>query len=119
MNLYLGKKSSYTQKDQQSHLLFENPNNNQLRENFDSLMSKMHNPFSLMQHWLKFEILELQAIMEAFETRNAIEKKLRDCVKSIRDKQEELKTLQEGGFSFGSFFKSKDMKQRTMNDIQA
>ena len=48
--------------------------------------------------------------MEAFETRNAIEKKLRDCVKSISDKQEELKTLQEGGFSFGSFFKSKDMK---------
>ena len=73
MNLYLGKKSSYTQKDQQSHLLFENPNNNQLRENFDSLMSKMHNPFSLMQHWLKFEILDIDAILEAISKKNDME----------------------------------------------
>jgi hypothetical protein len=33
-----------------------------------------------MRHWLKYEYLELEAILEAFQTRHAIEKKLRDSL---------------------------------------
>jgi len=47
-----------------------------------------------MRHWLKFEALELEAIMEAFETRNAIEKKLRDSISKYRDDTTELKKLE-------------------------
>jgi hypothetical protein len=52
-------------------------------------MNNMQNPFTLMRNWLKFEFLELEAIMEAFETRNAVEKKLRDLwtEKKITPKQ--------------------------------
>jgi hypothetical protein len=33
-----------------------------------------------MRHWLKFEILELEAIFEALAQRNEIEKRFRDLV---------------------------------------
>jgi len=41
-------------------------------------MSQLTNPFILMKNWLKFEILELEAIFEALASRNEIEKKLRE-----------------------------------------
>lgn len=68
------------------------------------MMSSMQNPFTLMRHWLRFECLELEAIMEAFETRNAIEKKLKNFIQRHRDDVAELKTLEQGGFTLKSFF---------------
>jgi len=41
-------------------------------------MNQLTNPFTLMRHWLKFEILELEAIFEALGQRNEIEKRLRE-----------------------------------------
>jgi len=49
------------------------------------MMLNMQNPFTLMRHWLKFEVLELEAILESFETRHAIEKKLRDQISKYRE----------------------------------
>ena len=46
-------------------LLFEHEDNKQLKSEFDVLMSKLVNPFTLMRRWLKFELLELEAIFEA------------------------------------------------------
>jgi len=59
-------------------LLFENPSNIKVRQDFDSLMSQLTNPFTLMINWLKFEVLELEAIFEALAQRNEIEKRLRE-----------------------------------------
>jgi len=60
--------------------LFENPKNITVRKNFDSLMTELTNPFTLMRNWLKFEILELEAIFEALVQRNEIEKKFRELL---------------------------------------
>ena len=38
-----------------------------------------------MRHWLKYEALELEAIMEVIETRNVIERKLRDLIGIYRE----------------------------------
>lgn len=46
-------------------LLFEHADNKQLKLEFGLLMSKLVNPFTLMKRWLKFELLELEAIFEA------------------------------------------------------
>lgn len=43
-------------------------------------MSQLTNPFTLMRHWLKFEILELEAIFEALGQRNDIEKRFRELI---------------------------------------
>ncbi len=66
MNLYLGQNSQNKPSADQTHLLlFENPANVAVRQDFDTLMSQLTNPFTLMRNWLKFEILELEAIFEA------------------------------------------------------
>lgn len=74
--------------------MFENPANANVRQNFDTLLCRMQNPFTMMRHWLKYEMLELEAILEAFSTRNAIEKRLRELISRYRDMTAELKTLE-------------------------
>jgi len=69
-------------------------------------MNNMQNPFTLMRNWLKFEFLELEAIMEAFETRNAVEKKLRDLIAKYRDDTDELKKVEAGKMSLKTFYKN-------------
>jgi hypothetical protein len=69
-------------------------------------MNNMQNPFTLMRNWLKFEFLELEAIMEAFETRNAVEKKLRDLITKYRDDTDELKKVEAGKMSLKTFYKN-------------
>lgn len=70
-----------------------------MRQDFDALMSQLTNPFTLMRHWLKFEILELEAIFEALAQRNEIEKRFRDIVQKYQDGVEELRKLETGGLN--------------------
>lgn len=56
-------------------------------------MTKSHNPFTMMRYWLKFEYLELEAILEAFQTRNAIEKKLMTVINKYKEACAEAQTL--------------------------
>jgi hypothetical protein len=84
-------------------LLFENPANVAVRQDFDTLMSQLTNPFTLMRHWLKFEILELEAIFEALAQRNEIEKRFRDILQKYQDGVDELRKLETGGLNMQSF----------------
>lgn len=63
-----------------------------------------------MKQWLKYEFLELEAIMEAFHTRNAIEKKLMSCITKHREALTESQTLDQGGLTFKTFFLGKESK---------
>jgi hypothetical protein len=83
--------------------LFENPANVAVRQDFDTLMSQLTNPFTLMRHWLKFEILELEAIFEALAQRNEIEKRFRDILQKYQDGVDELRKLETGGLNMQSF----------------
>jgi hypothetical protein len=66
-------------------------------------MSQLTNPFTLMRHWLKFEILELEAIFEALAQRNEIEKRFRDILQKYQDGVDELRKLETGGLNMQSF----------------
>ena len=35
----------------------------------------MKNPFSVMRRWLKYEVLDLEAILEAIQKKNEMEKR--------------------------------------------
>ena len=83
--------------------MFENPANVAVRQDFDTLMSQLTNPFTLMRHWLKFEILELEAIFEALAQRNEIEKRFRDILQKYQDGVDELRKLETGGLNMQSF----------------
>ncbi len=56
-----------------------------------------------MRNWLKFEILELEAIFEALAQRNEIEKRFREILQKYQDGVDELRKLETGGLNMQSF----------------
>lgn len=56
-------------------LLFQNQNNASLKSDFDNLPNTLTNPFINVKMWLKYEVLEIEAIMESIEKRHELEKR--------------------------------------------
>jgi hypothetical protein len=48
----------------EEQLLFENTKNSNLKEDFDNLPLKIINPFIQLKQWLKYELLEIEALQE-------------------------------------------------------
>ena len=62
--------------DQDDHyMIFDAVQNAETRTQLDTLPSKMTNPFTVMRRWLKFELLDLKAMLEAIEKKNEMEKR--------------------------------------------
>lgn len=54
---------------QQSWRVFEN----HIVDEIEEFPVKMQNPFKVMLRWLKFEILDIEAILEAISKKNAMQ----------------------------------------------
>ena len=79
-----------------------------MKEDFDNLPNTLTNPFINVKMWLKYEILEIDAILETIEKRHELEKR-RSARHSKRiDDLKELNNLQNDKFMIGSIFMSKD-----------
>ena len=52
------------------------------------LPAKMNNPFSVMRRWLKYEILDLEAILEAIQKKNEMEKRKMQKQKQRNENQD-------------------------------
>ena len=46
-----------------------------MRTELDQMPQKMTNPFTVMRRWLRFELLDLKAILAAIEKKNEMEKR--------------------------------------------
>lgn len=46
-----------------------------MRTELDDLTNRMLNPFTNMRRWLKFELLDLRAIIGAIEKKNEMDKR--------------------------------------------
>ena len=79
-----------------------------MKEDFDNLPNTLTNPFINVKMWLKYEILEIDAILETIEKRHELEKRrsARHCRRI--DDLKELNNLQNDKFMIGSIFMSKD-----------
>ena len=120
MNLYLGSNQAQktAEAEQQKYLLFQNPNNKNMQKDFDDLSSSVQNPFTILRHWMKQEMQEIEAVQECCETRRAIEKKLRDTETKHREDSAELRKLEAGGMTMKSFWMSKEAVQAKMEEIR-
>lgn len=56
--------------DDDQYLIFDAVENADTRTELESLPNKMQNPFTNMRRWLKFELLDLRAILQAIEKKN-------------------------------------------------
>ena len=70
-----------------------------------------------MRRWLKFEILDLNAILEAIEKKNEMEKRQLQKEQQRKDSIAELQKMQEGKDTFKSFFMSKEGKVNKITDL--
>jgi len=78
----------------------------------------MTNPFIHVKMWLKYEILEIDAILEAIEKRAELEKRRNSRHQKRLDDLKELNNLQNDKFMFGSMFMSKDQVQRRIAELK-
>ncbi len=81
---------------------------NEKLDDWQQLTEKMQNPFTIMRRWLKFEIYDLEAIIDAVDKSNEMEKKKSAKVKQKNQDIETLRGLKEGKETFSSFFRSKE-----------
>ena len=65
---------SMTRKTEQDHyMIFDAVANADTRTELENLPAKMQNPFINMRRWLKFELLDLRAILQAIEKKNEMD----------------------------------------------
>lgn len=64
----------------------------------------MQNPFTDMRRWLKFEILDLQAILEAIDKKNEMEKRRNKKINDRKDAIKQIKDMREGKDSLKTYF---------------
>jgi len=70
----------------------------------ESLPHKMQNPFTDMRRWLKYEILDLQAILEAIDKKNEMEKRRNKKIIDRKDAIKQIKDMREGKDSLKTYF---------------
>jgi hypothetical protein len=59
-----------------------------------------------MRLWLKFELLDLEALFSAIRARSAIEKSYLEKLNSLIDEKSTLQKIERKQFTFSSFFLS-------------
>ena len=74
------------------------------------MTEKLQNPFTIMRRWLKFEIADLEAILEAVVRSSEMEAKKNAKIKERNANMEEVRKMKDGKDTFKSFFRSKEGK---------
>lgn len=77
----------------------------------------MMNPFKTMRLWIKWELMDIQAINEAVEIRSQIETLKISKIKKRENNQKELEQLNQGKSTFKSFFSSKEGKVNRITEL--
>ena len=70
-----------------------------------------------MRRWLKFEIYDLEAIIEAVDKSHEMEKRKTAKIKQRNSDQDTLRTLKDGKDTFTSFFRSKEGKVNKITEL--
>lgn len=83
----------------------------------ESIPHKMQNPFTDMRRWLKFEILDLQAILEAIETKNEMEKRRNKKIMDRKDAIKQINNMREGKDSLKTYFMTQQGKVNKITEL--
>lgn len=77
-------------------MVFGAAENQAMRDELKGLPNKLQNPFTDMHKWLKFEILDLRAILEAIDKKNEMEKRRNKKIMDRKDAINQIKKMQNG-----------------------
>lgn len=86
--------------DADQFILFENEKKRHLKDRLDNLDAEMENPYQILRRFIKWEMLDLEAMIETIEGKNEISRR-RDKLKATKHKDaKELTKLQRGSSFF-------------------
>lgn len=94
----------------EEYKVFEAQSEHDLIGEIESMPKKMQNPFKSMNRWLKFEILDLEAIILTVSQKNEMEKRQTESINKRNDERTELKQILEGKEALKHLFMSKNDK---------
>lgn len=64
--------------------------NDKSRNEWDRLPENIQNPFSVMRRWLRFELMDLESILQAIDKKNEMDKRRQSKIKERDEDMEEL-----------------------------
>ena len=97
--------------------VISNTDNDSVRASLDNIPKNMDNPFSKFKHWVKEEIIDFHALVDAIAQRELIESWKSKTEKKKRDSQSELDKLSAGKKTFKSLFKSASSKANQITNL--
>lgn len=77
----------------------------------------MQNPFINMRRWLKFELLDLRAILQAIEKKNEMDDRRQKKIRTRDTDRQQLQNMKEGKESIRTFFMSKESKISRITEL--
>lgn len=97
--------------------MFSDTDNNTMKEQIDNLSRKVGNPFIRFKYWVKEEIIDLHALLEAIGHKNSLESRKHKLEKQIKNSNIELEKLNSGKKTLKTIFKSQAGKANTITNL--
>jgi hypothetical protein len=85
----------------------------------DSQNESQANPYTELKLWIMFEQFEIVALLEVIKKRRVLQETNAKCFKQMLGKLDTLQTLETGGNTFSTFFKSKTAKEKLIVEMQS
>ena len=80
--------------------MFENKNKSHLKQQLEDLPSQMENPYQILKRFIRWEIMDLESIIECIESKNELQKRLNSLNAQRKSDSKQLFKLQNGGSYF-------------------
>lgn len=90
------------QEDANQYILFENEKKRYLKDRLDNLSQEMENPYQILRRFIKWEMLDLEAMIEAIESKSEIARRCDKLISSLHKDSKEVQKLQTGSKFFMS-----------------
>eukprot|EP00347_Sterkiella_histriomuscorum_P020499 403337564 len=94
----------------ENFLLFKHPLKTQAKDILENLPTEIRNPFKIMKLWLKWEMLDINALLEAIDRKTALETKKQKRLNKKESNQKDLNKLNNGKNTLKTIFLSQDSK---------
>lgn len=91
--------------------------NNTMKEQIDNLSRKVTNPYIRFKYWVKEEIIDLHALLEAIGHKNSLESRKSKLENKIKASNAELEKLNSGKTTFKTLFKSQSGKASSITNL--
>jgi len=98
----------YAGQQLENFMIFKHPHKFEAKTCIEDLPKAVTNPFRVMKLWLKWETMDIQAMIEAIESRSELEGKRQQIVTRRANKQKELDKLKQGKKGFTQMFKTQN-----------